>query len=141
MVTDGEGTSLSVHVSAGQVHESSVSEQMVTAVRIRQPPGRPRRLAGEKACDLARIRRWLRRRSIGVVIPPRHQPHGGKPGRPPPLDGQAYRPRNAIERCIGWLKHARRIATRFQKAAVHFLAMLEIATIQHYFKTYSRDMP
>ena len=34
-----------------------------------------------------------------------------------------------VERCIGWLKHARRIATRFEKTAVNFLAMLKLAMI------------
>jgi len=44
-----------------------------------------------------------------------------------------------IERCIGWLKQARRIATRYEQLAVNFLAMLKVAMIQHYFKTHLRD--
>ncbi|MEM1356203.1 MAG: transposase, partial [Planctomycetota bacterium] len=60
-------------------------------------------------------------------------------GRPPTFDREAYRRRNVIERCIGWLKHARRIATRYEKTAVNFMAMLKLAMIQHYFKTHLRD--
>ena len=50
-----------------------------------------------------------------------------------------YRRRNAIERSISWLKRARRIATRFEKLAVNFVAMLKLATIQRYLRTYLRD--
>jgi transposase len=134
---------LSIHVTAGQVHASSVFEETVSAVRIRQPIGRPRsrpyRIAGDKGYDLPRIRHWLREHGIAAVIPEKLKPYGRKPGRPPTFDRDAYRRRNVIERCIGWLKHARRIATRFEKTAVNFLAMLKLAMIQHYFKTHLRD--
>ena len=143
MVTDGDGTPLSVHVTAGQTHESAVFEKTVDALRIAQPIGRPRtrprQLAGDKAYDIPRIRQWLRSHGIKAVIPERSKPHGRKPGRPPAFDPDTYRRRNVIERCIGWLKHARRIATRYEKTAVNFLAMLKIAMIQHYFKTHLRD--
>ena len=143
MVTDGQGTPLTVHVTPGQAHESAVFEQTVDAVRIKQPRGRSRcrpcRIAGDKGYDIPRIRRWLRRHRIGAVIPEKRRPHGRKPGRPATFDRDAYRRRNVIERCIGWLKHARRIATRYEKTAVNFLAMLKLAMIQHYFKTHLRD--
>ena len=45
----------------------------------------------------------------------------------------------AYNRFNRWRKHARRIATRFEKLAVNFLAMLKLAMIQRYFKTYLRD--
>ena len=143
MVTDGGGTPLSVRVTPGQTHESSVFEETVDAVRITQPLGPPRsrplRIAGDKAYDIPRVRRWLRDHRIAAVIPEKAKPYGRKPGRPPTFDRDAYRRRNVIERCIGWLKHARRIATRYEKTAVNFLAMLKLAMIQHYFKTHLRD--
>ena len=113
------------------------------AVRVPQPTGPPRRrpgrLAGDKGYDIPRVRRWLRRRGIGAVIPEKRRPHGRRRGRPPTFDRDAYRRRNVIERCIGFLKHARRIATRYEKTAVNFLAMLKLAMIQHYLKTHLRD--
>ena len=143
MVTDGDGTPLTVQVTAGQAHESGAFEATVDAVRIPQPVGRPRcrpqRIAGDKAYDVPRVRQWLRARGIGAVIPEKAKPHGRKRGRPPTFDADAYRRRNVIERCIGWLKHARRIATRYEKTAVNFLTMLKLAMIQHYFKTHLRD--
>ena len=67
------------------------------------------------------------------------KPYGRKQGRPPKLDRESYQRRNVVERCIGWLKHARRIATRYEKTAVNFLAMLKLAMIQRYFRIYLRD--
>jgi hypothetical protein len=36
----------------------------------------------------------------------------------------AYRQRNMINRVVGWLKERRRLATRYGKLAIHFLALL-----------------
>lgn len=118
-------------------------EAAVDAVRIVQPIGRPRtrpfQLAGDKGYDVPRIRRWLRERHVVPVIPEKHKPYGRKPGRPPSFGPDTYRRRNVVERCVGWLKHARRIATRFEKTAVNFLAMLKLAMIQRYLRNYLRD--
>ena len=73
------------------------------------------------------------------MIPEKKKPHGRKRGRPPVFDSELYRKRNVIERCIGWLKQARRIATRFEKLALNFLAMLKLAMIQRYLRIYLRD--
>ena len=59
---------------------------------------------------------------------------GSETGRPPTFDPDVYRRRNVIERCIGWLKHARRIAARYEKLAVNFLAMVKLAIIQRYLR-------
>ncbi len=55
------------------------------------------------------------------------------------LDTETYRRRNVIERSISWLKQARRIATRYEKLAVNFLAMLKLAMIQRYLRNHLRD--
>jgi transposase len=128
---------------AGQVHVGRPVERVVDAVRIPQAWGRPRtrplRLAGDKGYDVPWFRDWLRRRHITPIIAEKHKPHGRKPGRPLVLDTDAYRRRNVIERSISWLKHARRIATRFEKLALNFLAMLKLAMIQRYLRNYLRD--
>ncbi|EHK59505.1 IS5 family transposase, partial [Halomonas sp. GFAJ-1] len=40
-----------------------------------------------------------------------------------------YRQRNVIERCFSWLKECRRIATRYEKLASSFKAMVFVACI------------
>ncbi len=143
VVADGPGTPLTVGITPGQAHESTAVTATLQAVRILQPLGQPRCrpacVTGDKGYDIPRIRRWLRRRGIRAVIPEKSKPYGRGPGRPPRFDAPTYRRRNVIERCIGWLKHARRIATRYEKTAVNFLAMLKLVMIQHYFKTHLRD--
>ncbi len=42
-------------------------------------------------------------------------------------DKLLYRLRNRIERCFNKLKHCRRIATRYDRRAAHFLSFLHIA--------------
>ena len=47
--------------------------------------------------------------------------------RQPHFDRTAYRRRNLVERLINRLKQFRRIATRFDRRAAHFLGFLQIA--------------
>ena len=96
---------------------------------------RPAAVAGDKAYDVRRIRKWCRRRGVKAVIPERAKPHGRKPGRPITLDRKRYRLRNVVERCIGWLKACRRLTTRFEKLAVNYLGMVKLAMIQRCIRT------
>jgi transposase len=110
----------------------------MNAVRIPQRCGRPRcrpaRLAGDKAYSVRRVRQWLRCHKIEAVIPQRKDQIARHSGRPLKFDKAAYRQRNIIERCIGWLKECRRIATRFEKLAVNFLAMIKAAILERYLR-------
>lgn len=42
-------------------------------------------------------------------------------------DKELYKERNRIERCFGWLKRYRRIATRFDRNDSHYLGFLHLA--------------
>jgi transposase len=46
------------------------------------------------------------------------------------FDRETYRRRNVIERCVGWLKNFRRVATRFEKLATTFLSIVKLAVIR-----------
>jgi len=94
---------------------------------------RPRRVAGDKAYNHQRIRRWLRSRRLGAVIP------RFKNQRRVRFDKARYKRRNVVERLIGWLKERRRLATRFEKLAVNFLAMIKIAMTLWFLKKELRD--
>lgn len=47
------------------------------------------------------------------------------------MDVDDYCQRNVVERCIGVFKEARRLGTRYEKLAVHYLGVLKLAMIQH----------
>ena len=107
----------------------------MNAVRIPQPMGRPRTrpnaLAGDKGYSCQWIRDWLRQHKIRVVIPRKKNEICDDRMA---FDKDDYRRRSVVECCIGWLKECRRIATRFEKLAVNFLAMLKLAIIEQYLR-------
>lgn len=143
MVTDGNGLPLAVHVTPGQRHESTQFETLMDAVRIRQPLGpprtRPSALAGDKGYSAPRIRRWLRKHAIKPVIPMRTDEEKRLGRRQYNFDRKSYRRRSIIECCIGWLKECRRIATRFEKLALNFLATVKVAIIHRYLNVLFSD--
>jgi transposase len=129
-VVDSHGIPLSAVVSAGERNESKFVEPALQAVRLmrrgsRRAYAKPRRLAGDKGYSFTTVRSYLRRRGIQAVIPTRKDQ---KPN--PRFNRRTYRRRNIIERLVGWLKENRRLATRFEKLAVNYLAMVKLAMIQ-----------
>jgi transposase len=96
---------------------------------------RPDVLVGDKGYSYPRCRRLLRQRGIRHVIPERsdqreqRQAKGRRGGRPNGFDGPTYRRRNVVERCIGRLKQFRRIATRYEKRALNYVAFLHLVAI------------
>ncbi len=120
---------MAIDVTPGQSHESVHFEDMMNAVRVPRKVGRPKKrpsaVAGDKGYSFPRIRKWLQEHKIEAVIPTKSNQK-----RLPNFDKEAYRRRNIVERCIGWLKECRRIVTRFEKLAINFLAMLKLAMIQ-----------
>ena len=93
----------------------------------------PARLACDRAYSAGWVRRLLRLCGMKAVIPYRKNEHGAK-RRGGGYDRVAYRGRNVVERLVGWLKERRRIATRYEKLAVNYRAMVHIAFILHYLK-------
>lgn len=122
-MTDGGGVPLGALVTAGQAHESKSFEALMDTVRIRRRR-RPDAVAGDRGYSYPRVRAWLSRRGIEAVIPTRSDQPRER------LNRKKYRRRNVVERCIGWLKECRRVATRYEKLATHYLAMLKLAMIQ-----------
>ena len=81
-------------------------------------------VAGDKGYSSPTARRRLRRRGIRPVIPTKRDER-----RQPTFDRAAYRERNKVERLINRLKQSRRVATRYEKRADNYLAMIIIAMI------------
>lgn len=124
-------------LSAGQRHEAAFFEEAMDAVRVPRPVGRPRKrpeaVAGDRAYDASWIRRWCHRRGIESVVPERKS-KSRRPGRPPTCNERKYRQRNTVERCVGRLKERRRLATRYEKKASHYKAMVLWAFVGEYLK-------
>ena len=126
---EGNGKPITVVLTGGERHEQIALEALLDQGAIRRPgPGRPRlrprRVAGDKGYSSPTARRRLRRRGVRPVIPTKRDER-----RRPNFDRAAYRERNKVERLINRLKQSRRIATRYEKRAGNYLAMVIIAMI------------
>jgi transposase len=126
---EGGGKPIIAVLTGGERHEQIALEGLLDGGAIRRvgrgrPRLRPRRLAGDKGYSSPTARRRLRQRRISPVIPTRKDQR-----RQPSFDREAYRERNKVERLINRLKQFRRIATRYEKPAQNYLAMLHIAAI------------
>ena len=126
---EGMGKPMQFVLTAGQCSDVKGFDLLNTALKVKrlgrgQPKQRPRYLLGDKGYDAQGIRRTLRRQHTTPVIPKRKNAK-----HKPRFNRGLYRERNRIERLINRLKQFRRVATRYEKRAENYLAMLMIAAI------------
>jgi transposase len=115
-LVDALGRPLRFILTAGQVHDSVPAPQLLadrTAAAV----------IADTAYDSNALRELIADAGAAAVIP-------SNPTRKTiiPHDALAYRLRNRIERFFNKLKHFRRIATRYDRRALYFLAALHLAS-------------
>jgi transposase len=110
-----------IALTAGQRHESPEAIPLLEASLERMWPDA---VAGDKGYSASEVRNWLQAREIDAVIPYREDESGDHA-----YDREAYRERPIIERAINRLKRYRRIATRYDKLASSYVAMVTFACI------------
>jgi transposase len=79
---------------------------------------------GDTAFDADHFRAEIKAMKAQAVIPS-HPSRALKL----PLDNDIYKERHLVECCFNKLKHFRRVATRYEKTARNFLAVITIAAI------------
>jgi transposase len=114
-------------------------EATLDGIRVPRRRGRPRKrphqVTLDKGYSYPKCRKALRRRGIRHVIPERkdqreqRQAKGPAGGRAPRFDAAVYRLRSWAERGVNRLKQFRRVATRYEKRAHNYLAIVQIASI------------
>jgi transposase len=131
---EGGGKPMAFVLSGGERHESRFVEPLLAAGAVRRagrgrPRVRPAVVVGDKGYSYPTVRRALARRGVRAVIPRRRdqRPEDGRHGS---FDRALYRERNRVERLINRLKQCRRVATRYEKHAAHYLAMLALAALR-----------
>lgn len=136
ILCDSKGHPLSARLSPGQEHESTQLTALLEECEIRgEERGivlQPEALAGDKGYRANWIDEHLLGQDILPVIPSKS--NEDRMARSVVFDTDLYRRRNIVERLIGWLKECRRVLTRFEKRASHFLGMIKMAFIQRYLK-------
>ena len=85
----------------------------------------------DKAYDADRIRGLIEQRGATPNIPSKSNRRWK-----PCFSKRLYRERNLIERIFSKLKHFRRIATRYDKLAANFLAMVQLALMRLWLRAY-----
>lgn len=116
LLVDALGRPLRFALTGGQVHDIVVAPALIESAQTKA-------VIADTAYDSEGFRQAIEAIGAKSVIPshPRRN-------HPFPLDKRLYKLRNRIERCINKLKHFRRIATRYDRRALHFLAMLHLAS-------------
>ena len=88
-------------------------------------------MLADNACNADHIRASFPERR-GV----RQYPTQDQPAVEAVLQRALYRERNPIERFFSKLKHFRRVATRYDKLADNFLAMVQLASMRLWLRAY-----
>jgi len=115
MLVDTLGRPLRFKLAPGQEHDLIQAPAMIKGFKARA-------VLADTAYDSRAFRENIETSGATPVIP--SNPTRKHPFR---LDRRRYKARNRIERCFNKLKHFRRIATRYDRRAIHFLAFLHLA--------------
>lgn len=110
---------------AGQRHDGPAADDLLDHV------GAGTIILADKAYDADWIRTSLREKGAFANIPPKSNRRSK-----PYFSTWLYRQRNLIERFFSKLKHFRRIATRYEKLAANFLAMVQLASMRLWLRVY-----
>ena len=118
-LVDARGLPLELVLTPGQAGDCPVATRLLGHLRENTI------VLADKAYDADWLRRQIEAAGAAPNIPPMVH-RRWKPCFSPVL----YRARNRVERFFNRIKHFRRLATRYEKHAANFLAMLKLAATQ-----------
>lgn len=137
LATDGSRLPLNIVLSPGQAHESQFAQRLLDGTGIQRQNGSMKRrghaVLADKAYSGHVLCNELKNKGIKATIPRKSNEKMASDGRSP-LDRDIYRKRNVVERCFGRLKEYRRTATRYEKTARNYLAMVKLGCIRLFYK-------
>lgn len=138
ILCDSKGLPLHFALSAGQIHDSKVFQEVLDGAdyELYSDSGQvlpwPFALAGDKGYRADYIDDLIVEAGMKPVIPSKRGEN--RDSRPVVFDKTAYKRRSIVECLIGWLKESRRICTRFEKTAINFGGMVKLAFIHRFLR-------
>jgi len=117
VAADAHGNPIDFEVTGGEVHDAKVAKQLITKI------GEAEHFIADKGYDSEAIREQARAAGMNPVIPRKSNSNKLNPE----FDSHLYKLRHLVENLFARLKHFRSIATRFEKLARNFKAMVYLA--------------
>ena len=114
-----QGLPIRLGLTTGQAHDGQIADTLLNQL------GPHTIVLADKAYDADRIRQLIQDHGATPNIPPKSNRRWK-----PCFSRRLYRERNLIERFFSKLKHFRRVATRYDKLAANFLAMVQLASMR-----------
>jgi transposase len=115
-LADARGRPLRFILTGGEAHDITKAPELLHGLSTGA-------VIADKAYDSNALRSLIAQAGAQAVIPSIRARKV-----PIPHDAVAYKLRNRIERLFNKLKHFRRIATRYDRRAIYFLAALHLAS-------------
>ena len=124
-VVDAQGLPIRLVLTPGQAHDNRAVPDLL------KPLPENAMVLGDRAYDADWIRQMIQEQGAWANIPP-------KSNRTSPIcfSPYLYRSRNLVERFFNKIKHFRRIATRYDKLAANYMAMVKLASIRIWLRFY-----
>ena len=122
---DRKGLPIRLSLTAGQTHDIVPAEDLLSGLDEGDI------VLADKAYDADWLREHIENQDAIFNVPNKSQRL-----KPNPFDPELYKDRNLVERFFNKIKYFRRIATRYDKRADTFLAMVRIASIRIWLRFY-----
>jgi transposase len=118
-LVDANGLPIAIKLTEGQAHDGRSAADMLDTVQARQI------LLADRAYDSNALRQMMADRGAWANIRPM-----ARRVEQPAFSSFLYRYRNRVECFFSKLKHFRAIATRYEKYARNYLALIKLASIR-----------
>jgi transposase len=124
-LVDANGLPFVLKLSEGQAHDGRSAADMLDGI------GAGQTLIADRAYDSDALRKTLSARGAFANIKPM-----ARRITVPSFSPFLYRYRNLVERLFNKLKHFRAIATRYEKHAANYLALVKLAAARIWMRAY-----
>ena len=119
-VVDALGNPIEIMLTAGNVHDVTVAEKLLSRIRLKGST-----VLADKAYGKWALREFIANHDADFCIPPKDNE-----ADPWFVDWWLYKERHLVETFFLKLKEFRRVATRYDKLAARFLSFVHLACIR-----------